>query len=139
MAYIVRGRRVAVFLHGDDANPLFESGLQVPAGSVEERESPGQAVLREAAEETGLTSLRVVRYLGDADYDIRPYADALHHRHFFHLTTDDQAPEEWEHVERGSGSDTPRSFRFSWLPIDEAHVLAAGLGALLGQLDDPER
>ena len=133
----MRHGRLAVFVHLDDADPLFESGLQVPAGSVEEGESPERAVLREATEETGLRSLRIVRYLGDADYDMRPYADALHHRHFFHLAADDPVPEEWEHVERGSGNDTPRPFRFSWLPIAKAHVLAAGFGAFLGRLTDP--
>jgi 8-oxo-dGTP diphosphatase len=71
-------------------------------------------------------------------YDMRPYANALHHRHFFHLTTNDQVAEVWGHVERGSGHDTPRPFRFSWLPIARGHVLAAGLGALLGQLDTAE-
>jgi len=139
VAYIVSDGRLAVFLHEDDANPLYESGLQVPAGSIEADESPERAVLREASEETGLTSLRVVRYLGDAEYDMRPYSDALHHRHFFHLATDDPRLEGWTHVERGGGQETPRPFRFSWLPLPRAHVLAAGFGALLGRLDDPAR
>ena len=134
VAYIVRDVRVAVFFHGDDKSPLFESGLQVPAGTIEDGESPEQAVLREAVEETGLTAVRVLRYLGAAEYDMRPYADAGHNRHFFHLTVDGPVPEEWRHTERGGGKDTPREFRFSWLPIHRGHVLAAGLGAMLGRL-----
>ena len=39
-------------------------------------ETPERAVLREAHEETGLPGLRIVRHLGDADYDMRPYADS---------------------------------------------------------------
>jgi 8-oxo-dGTP pyrophosphatase MutT (NUDIX family) len=138
VAYVVRDGHVAVFVHEDDGNPLFESGLQVPAGSVEQGESPEQAVLREVVEETGLTGVRVVRYLGAADYDMRPYADAVHHRHFFHLAVDGSVADEWRHIERGSGNDTPRPFRFSWLPIARGHVLAAGFGALLGRLEDSE-
>jgi ribosomal protein S18 acetylase RimI-like enzyme/8-oxo-dGTP pyrophosphatase MutT (NUDIX family) len=46
---------------------LFEhpfAGNQIPAGTVEEGEAPEEAVLREVAEETGLTTLPVRRYLG---------------------------------------------------------------------------
>ena len=138
VAYIVCDGRVAVFTHEDDVSPLLESGLQVPAGTLEEGESLEQAVLREAVEETGLTAVRIVRYLGVAEYDMRPYADALHNRHFFHLTVDHPVPDEWLHIERGGGDDTPRPFRFSWLPISRAHALAAGLGAMLGRLENPE-
>jgi 8-oxo-dGTP diphosphatase len=139
VAYIVRDGSVAVFLHEDDGNPLFESGLQVPAGSIEETESPEQAVLREVVEETGLTGVRVVRYLGAAEYDMRPYADAVHHRHFFHIAVDDPVADDWRHIERNCGDDTPKPFRFSWLPIARGHVLAAGLGALLGRLEGTEQ
>lgn len=40
------------------------AGIQIPAGTVEDGETPGEAVIREAAEETGLTSLSIRRYLG---------------------------------------------------------------------------
>jgi 8-oxo-dGTP pyrophosphatase MutT (NUDIX family) len=49
---------------------LFEhpnAGVQIPAGTVEAGESPEQAVLREAAEETGLTGFSTLRYLGCAE------------------------------------------------------------------------
>ena len=52
--------------NGDDLL-LFEhphAGIQIPAGTVEDGETPEQAVLREAIEETGLTSLSIRRYLG---------------------------------------------------------------------------
>jgi 8-oxo-dGTP pyrophosphatase MutT (NUDIX family) len=42
------------------------AGIQIPAGTVEDGETPEAAVLREAAEETGLTSLSVRLYLGCA-------------------------------------------------------------------------
>jgi hypothetical protein len=78
--------------------------------------------------------LRIVRHLGEADYDMRPYADAVHHRHFFQLAVDGPVVEEWRHVERNGGTGPPKPFLFSWLQIAQAHVLAAGLGAMLGRI-----
>jgi 8-oxo-dGTP pyrophosphatase MutT (NUDIX family) len=138
VAYIVRGDTVAVFLHESDANPVRESGLQVPAGTCDGGEKPEHAVLREAYEETGLMGLEIVRYLGEADYDMRPYAEVVHHRHFFHLAASGPVVDEWRHVERDGGTGEPRPFLFSWLPIAQAHVLAAGLGAMLGRINAKE-
>ncbi len=132
VAYIVRDGRVAVVVHDDDTGPISEAGLQVPAGTCKPGEQPQAAVLREAQEETGLVGLRVIRCLGDAEYDVRPYASEIHHRHFFHLTVAGPVEEKWLHIERNGSDDPPRPFRFVWLPIEKAHVLAAGLGAMLG-------
>ncbi len=49
---------------------LFEhpyAGVQLPAGTVEAYETPEQAVLREVAEETGLTDVTIRAYLGAVD------------------------------------------------------------------------
>jgi 8-oxo-dGTP pyrophosphatase MutT (NUDIX family) len=46
---------------------LFEhpnAGIQIPAGTVEDDETPVEAVIRECIEETGLASLSIRRYLG---------------------------------------------------------------------------
>jgi 8-oxo-dGTP pyrophosphatase MutT (NUDIX family) len=128
----------AVFVHESDADPLRESGLQVPSGTCEVGATVEDAVLREAYEETGLMGLQIVRHLGEADYDMRPYTDVVHHRHFFHLAVDGPVLEEWRHVERDGGTGEPRPFLFSWLPIARAHVLAAGLGAMLGSIKVPQ-
>ncbi|MDZ4768757.1 MAG: NUDIX domain-containing protein [Chloroflexota bacterium] len=60
-AFITRdrnaGRELLVFFRPDDGM------TQLPAGTIEEGEAPEAAVLREAAEETGLTALRIVREL----------------------------------------------------------------------------
>ncbi len=47
------------------------AGVQVPAGTVEENEEIADAVLREAIEETGLTNVKIKRYVGYLD-DERP-------------------------------------------------------------------
>jgi len=52
---------------------LFEhpnAGTQIPAGTVEAGESPEQAVLREAAEETGLAGFSALRYLGCVEREL---------------------------------------------------------------------
>ena len=46
---------------------LFEhptAGIQIPAGTVEDDETPEEAVMREVVEETGLTSVSIRLYLG---------------------------------------------------------------------------
>jgi 8-oxo-dGTP diphosphatase len=104
---------------------------------VEAGELPEAAVLREAVAETGLPGLRVERYLGASEYDMRPYADAVHVRHFYLLSVDSpEAPERWFSAERGDGSITPIRFECYWLPLAQGHVLAAGQPALLGRLFD---
>lgn len=60
-AFITResrdGRDLLLFKH-----PY--AGVQIPAGTVEDGETPEEAVLREVCEETGLTLLSVDQYLG---------------------------------------------------------------------------
>jgi len=54
---------------------LFEhphAGIQIPAGTLEPGETPEQAALREAYEETGLAELKVSRILGEHEYHCLP-------------------------------------------------------------------
>jgi 8-oxo-dGTP pyrophosphatase MutT (NUDIX family) len=132
VAYITHNDRLLVFRHSDF--PYEEVGLQVPAGTVKPNEDPATAVLREATEETDLHTLRVVRELGTADYDMTPYRREIHERHFFHLTVDGTVPERWESAERDHGD--PIRFECFWIPLADGHVLSGGQGALLATLFD---
>jgi len=49
------------------------AGIQLPAGTVEVGEGLETAVLRETAEETGLTAVTIHRYLGWADDPLPPH------------------------------------------------------------------
>lgn len=133
LCYVVRGGRLLVFRHLDQAWDL--SGLQVPGGSVEPGESPEAAAVREAHEETGVEGLRVVRKLGEVEYDMAPYRSELQRRHVFHLAFDGETPERWVSSEPdpSDGSPPPR-LECYWVPIAQAHVLSAGQGALLGRI-----
>ena len=133
VCYIVRAGRLLVFKHLDQ--PWEVTGLQVPAGSIKADESPEEAALREASEETGLTGLRLVRRLGATRYDLAPARPEVQLRHVFHLELDDEAPERWVSHETDADDDTgTHRFECFWIPLAQGHVLAAGQGALLAEL-----
>jgi 8-oxo-dGTP pyrophosphatase MutT (NUDIX family) len=119
-AYITNRDRLLVFAHPDHPG----AGIQVPAGSLEHGETPREGVMREAFEETGLTSLRLVRFLGLTRFDARPYGrNEIHNRWFFHLECTEAPSEGWIHWERSpSDGGDPIRFAFAWLPLTEVHV-----------------
>ena len=59
LCYVVREGRLLVFRHTDYS--YEEVGIQVPAGSIQPGETPEEAALREAREETGLKDFTIVR------------------------------------------------------------------------------
>jgi 8-oxo-dGTP pyrophosphatase MutT (NUDIX family) len=132
IAYIVRGDSLVAFTHENDQDPVLGSGLQVPAGTIHDGEEPADAVLREAFEETGLTGLRVARYLGQDE--VTWPGSAPHIRHFFHVEADD-APDDWHHIERDEGTGFPRPFHLFWLKRSEAWLLSSAQGVLVWKLD----
>jgi 8-oxo-dGTP pyrophosphatase MutT (NUDIX family) len=133
LAYVTQRDRILLFRHPESP----ATGIQVPAGTIRPGESPQDAALREAEEETGLRGLRVQRYLGEAEFDARPYGrDERHHRHFYHLVYDGSSPESWLHEESdpsdGSG---PIPFELFWASLPAARFrLIAGQGTFLSQL-----
>jgi 8-oxo-dGTP diphosphatase len=136
VAYIVHDGRLVVFRHVDDPDGS-QAGIQVPAGTVGSGELPAAAVVREAREETGLEGLSVARFLGVNEYDARPYDNAIHVRHYFHLSLDrPPAIDRWRASEVGDGNSEPIWFDLFWMPLRQAHVIAAGQAALIGRLFD---
>ena len=126
IAYITGGSRLLVFSERD----FPEAGIQTPGGSVEEGEDLAHAVLREAHEETGLEGLRVARSLG-SKFHFAPDGRILR-RHYFHLVSHGDAPEQWEHWENFPNSGEPRvRLRLWWVDAAQPPELAGGLGALL--------
>jgi 8-oxo-dGTP pyrophosphatase MutT (NUDIX family) len=136
VAYIVHDGRLVVFRHVDDLDGS-QAGIQVPAGTVRAGELPEEAVIREAWEENGLDGLSVTRFLGVNEYDVRPYDNAIHVRHYFHLSLDRlPSVNRWRAAETGDGDAEPIWFDLFWLPLRQAHVIAAGQAALVGRLFD---
>ncbi|MET7712311.1 NUDIX domain-containing protein [Streptomyces sp. NPDC005407] len=134
LVYVVRDGRLLVFRHTDYT--YEEVGIQVPAGSIRPGETPEAAALREAGEETGLSDFKIVRKLGETEYDISPYRFEIQHRHVFHLELTEPTPERWMSQEDHDGEQEPTHFECFWIPLEAAHILQSGQGALLGRLSD---
>lgn len=131
-AYITWQNRLLVFRQPDAP----EAGVQVPAGTVEDGEPLEAAVLREAEEETGLSDLTIVSYLGQQEYRLKNAREQplLTRRHFFHLRFSGEAPDRWQHLEMtpSGGVDGPILFELWWtIYPDEVPILAGQQGDFL--------
>ena len=134
VCYVVANERLLVFRHRDHSDE--EVGIQVPAGTIRSHETPEEAALREAREETGLDGFSIVRKLGVTEYDITPYRYEIQRRHVFQLELPGGGPERWVSEETHDGAQLPTAFECFWIPLSAGHVLQSGQGALLGRLYD---
>lgn len=125
-AYITCEARLLVFSHPD----YPEAGLQVPGGTVESGETLESAIMREAEEETGLTTLQLAAYLGRSDFY------SAQERHFFHLICPPPAPSAWTHWEtHAHNSDESILFNFYWDALENVIPdLVADHGIFLEEL-----
>lgn len=131
VCYVIRGDDLLVFTH--DEVSMTVAGVQVPAGTIEAGETASDAAVRELAEESGLVARSAV-HLGTRDYDMRPARQEIAVRHFFLLEVDEiPTAKRWRAAETDptSGGE-PIPWTCWWLSIHDAHVLAGGLGMMLG-------
>jgi len=132
--YVIRttgsGAQLLVFDHID----FPDAGTQVPAGGVQPGEGLHDAVLREVAEETGLTDITVVREIGSED---KPHPETGQPRHttYFHLQAPDYTPDAWQHTVTGMGTDRRLRFTCRFVPLPLPAHLADRQDALLGSID----
>jgi 8-oxo-dGTP diphosphatase len=130
------GERLLVFSHPNAP----EAGIQVPAGTMRDDESPAAAALREAHEETGLEGLELVRLLGEQIRDMADSGrDEIHHRWFFHLRCSGDPPAIWRNYEPDPDDGSPELplFELFWAPLPEGIPdLIADHGIMLPALLD---
>ncbi|WP_203871740.1 hypothetical protein [Planomonospora parontospora] len=92
--------------------------------------------MREATTRSTAHRCRIVRKLGEVTYDISPYRFEIQRRHVFQLELAEPTPERWASQELHDGEQDPTRFECFWIPLETAHVLQSGQGALLGMLFD---
>lgn len=95
--------RILLFLHP-------QAGVQLVKGTIEKDETPGQAALRELAEESGISAAEIVDDLG--------CWDSGHHGQIwsFHLCrAGGPLPEQWSHQ---TLDDHGHRFEFFWASLD---------------------
>jgi ADP-ribose pyrophosphatase YjhB (NUDIX family) len=113
VAYVTRELDGRMELLTIEAEKYPEEGVQVPAGRIDHWETLEEGLRRELAEETGLTDARIVRELPDFECTYRTYS----HNHAFHLITEEETPDAWEHRIRGEGADSGLIHLCRWLPL----------------------
>jgi 8-oxo-dGTP pyrophosphatase MutT (NUDIX family) len=92
-------KATAVVTRGDGAACevlVFEharTGLQLPAGTLEEGETFEEAAIRELAEETGLSDVTLHGELGYLD-EVSPAGNPFH-RHIFHFEPNHTVQDRW--------------------------------------------
>lgn len=121
LAYITHESSLLVFRHPDKP----QRGLQVPGGTVELGETLEEAVLREVWEETGLSQVKILRYLGTFQHhNVNPMREF----HAYHLELTEEVRSQWRHHEINAGTGMPAlTFDFHWVRLDgNALLLARG-------------
>ncbi|GII60857.1 hypothetical protein Skr01_09420 [Sphaerisporangium krabiense] len=132
-AYVIRYRSTPELLVFDHIGAP-EAGTQVPAGGGRPDESLEEAVLREVAEETGLTEVSIIRPIA---VDDRPHPETGQPRQttFFQLTAPADSDDTWHHHVHGDGGDAGLLFACRFVPIPLAERLADAQDAWLGRID----
>ena len=134
VAYITHRGRLLVFRHVDQP----EAGIQTPAGTVEPGEDPAQAALREGREESGLSDLGLVAWLGEDRQDGAPWGkNAFYHRNFYHLECKAEPPEVWRAREESPSDHSAEFYEFElwWCALPDGAQPELGVPPLAGSQD----
>ncbi len=132
--YITQGSKLLVLDYVDHS--YLEP--QIPGGTIEPGESPEEAALREAEEETGLIDLKFVSFLGSFNRDLRTIGrDETIKAWFFHLEAADSTPQRWRHTELDPHDGTvPILFELYWVPMDAIPKLGGIDSEMLSELSE---
>lgn len=132
-AYVVRHRATPELLVFDHVG-VPEAGTQVPAGGVGAGAGLEEAVLREVAEETGLSTATVVGRIAVED---KPHPDTGQPRRtsFFSLQVPADTPDVREHHVHGDGGDAGLVFRCRFLALPLRQPLADDQDVWLDRVD----
>ena len=130
VAYVTRIRDGETELLTIEAEGYPEDGIQVPAGRLDPGETLEEGLIRELAEETGFTGVRIVRELPDFECSYPTY----NHNHAFHLVAVEDTPESWRHAVHGEGADAGIVHICRWAPLSPELELWNGGDPMLRHL-----
>lgn len=122
VVYMTRSNQLYVFRH---ENP--EPGIQVPKGSTQPGETPLEAAIHEAYEESGL-QLDHVHALGEVDMLDTPWRDE--HWHVFWAEAPQKTPDTFLHQVTSDGEDSSMTFFYFQTPLEKPD-LDWNMGVLL--------
>ena len=99
------------------------SDFQIPKGTVEKNEILEKAVLRELAEESGITEVQVKAKIGSFEVICPggPDGDLELERqtwHLYHIDSSQNYQNSWKHMVTGEGIDFGLVYRYFWHEID---------------------
>ena len=128
VCYVTRETDVLVLRHEPQPGDSWvQPGVQLPAGGVDPGETPAQAAVREAFEETGLANLGEPAYLGSCHWGGAGWTGPGQVWHYFQLTAPASTPDAWDHRVTG-GEDTDMLFHLRFAPLSH-HELTTGQGS----------
>ncbi|MVN85534.1 NUDIX domain-containing protein [Deinococcus sp. HMF7620] len=121
LTYVTRApHELLVFEHP----PMYpDAGIQVPAGGVDPGETPAEAAVREAWEETGLRLSGPV-HLASFHWTRGETSQVWH---YFWLAAPLATPDDWPHVVTAGETDAGMTFHCRFVP-QASHGLIPGFG-----------
>jgi 8-oxo-dGTP diphosphatase len=121
ICYITRGKEILTFTGHPDG------GIGVPAGGIEDGETPAEAAIREILEESGLTLENPI-FLGRQDYYFKgshpengSALEFYEDRYYYWFVTSEPR-DSWDWVVSDGIGDKGKVFKHSFVPITEAQI-----------------
>lgn len=113
---VVVNNKILVFEH-----PF--AGFQIPKGTVEAGESVESAVLRELYEESGIQTGKIIKKIGELDWEIKAgeatfRTNQLQRWHLYLVDPGMDLPVGWSHRAEGSEAESGLIFRYFWQSFD---------------------
>ena len=127
-AYITRNGSELLVFKGPD-----HEELQIPKGTVEDEETPQEAVYREVIEESGLAAFGQMRHLITDVWTRRRSPEKRYVRSFFHASAH-ETRDRWTHTVTGSGEESGMEFELFWVDLPTEETFALDLDDYVGAL-----